>query len=289
MILRTNADKLPVLSVQGTIHHPQCLGYLVDPRGGAHVLPQIGGITYNVGLGDSVYGWAGDHVEPGVSLSNDRADDNRALNILSCVGNDALVMSGKAKGNKGTVIGKHLSVELKSSHVLLDFDQDVLELLDVDDTILIKACGQGLELTDFPAITISHLDPRTLSRMELEKDGDQLLVPVTAKVPAQLLGFKTGMDTYRGDFDLVTDDMALLQSHNLLSLKIGDLILIEDYDCSYSPGYRRGARTIGLIVTGDAVPAGQGPGILSLMSSQTGQIVGRIDKTSSLNKYLDRI
>ena len=31
------------------------------------LLPQFGGITLNIEVGDTAFGWEGDHVEPGVS------------------------------------------------------------------------------------------------------------------------------------------------------------------------------------------------------------------------------
>ena len=44
-------------------------------------------------------------------------DFNSSLNVLACVGNEARVISGAAKGAKGTVCGTHGGVE----HVIVDF------------------------------------------------------------------------------------------------------------------------------------------------------------------------
>ena len=41
------------------------------PDGKGAVLPGMYGITYNVKCGDRAFGWAGDHVEPGVSIDDD--------------------------------------------------------------------------------------------------------------------------------------------------------------------------------------------------------------------------
>ncbi len=76
-MLRTNEDKLVMISVQGQISAPAC-----QPRicfdGVVRVTPGTGGITYNVKVGDPAFGWAGDHVEPGVSTKNtdDRANSS---------------------------------------------------------------------------------------------------------------------------------------------------------------------------------------------------------------------
>ncbi|KPV65041.1 MAG: hypothetical protein AOA65_0544 [Candidatus Bathyarchaeota archaeon BA1] len=75
------------------------------------MLPGVGGITYNVRVGDLASGWEADHVEPGVSLENKEKDErfpqgaNIALNVLSCVGNKAVVATGDAKGDKGVITG----------------------------------------------------------------------------------------------------------------------------------------------------------------------------------------
>ena len=121
-MLRTNKDKLVMLSVMGEISSPG-----VRPRmcydGKIRVIPGTGGIAYNVKVGDLAFGWAGDHVEPGVSTKRKDEDANRGYNILSCVGNTAYVISGDAKGAKGVVTGKHGGIE----HVLIHFERDVLE------------------------------------------------------------------------------------------------------------------------------------------------------------------
>ena len=44
-------------------------GWKVDHKGEAFLLPSIGGITLNVKVGDSAFGLAGDHIEPGVSCT----------------------------------------------------------------------------------------------------------------------------------------------------------------------------------------------------------------------------
>ncbi len=74
-------------------------------------------------VGDSAYGWAGDHIEPGVTMKNKDTRENAALNIFSCIGNEARIVSGEAKGEKGFVTGSHGGVE----HVMVYFEQSVLE------------------------------------------------------------------------------------------------------------------------------------------------------------------
>ena len=102
--MKTNADRLVKLSVVGQVSSPTManMGYRIGSTGKPVILPGTGGITYNVRVGQDACGWVADHVEPGVSIKNaGRADGNRsanaALNILSCIGNEAHVISGDAK------------------------------------------------------------------------------------------------------------------------------------------------------------------------------------------------
>ena len=60
--LKTNRDKVVKWSVMGKIHHPVGGGYRITHDGIPMVLPATGGISYNVRIGDSAFGWAGDHV-----------------------------------------------------------------------------------------------------------------------------------------------------------------------------------------------------------------------------------
>src|SRR3972149_5011260 len=132
-MLRTNVDKLVKISVMGDVASP-VVGrsvYNVSATGSPSVLPGVGGITYNVRVGDLACGWETDHLEPGVSVENKENDPRygqgakAAFNVLSCVGNEATVVSGDAKGETGGVTGKHGGIE----HVLVDFPTETLEKL----------------------------------------------------------------------------------------------------------------------------------------------------------------
>jgi len=51
------------------------------------------------------------HVKLGVSLGGvtdpRMQGESRGLNVLSCIGNEALIVEGDAKGERGVVVGKH--------------------------------------------------------------------------------------------------------------------------------------------------------------------------------------
>ncbi|MCG4775145.1 DUF4438 domain-containing protein, partial [Lawsonibacter sp. DFI.5.51] len=78
-----------------------------------------------------------------------------ALMTFACIGNEAKVVSGEAKGAKGYVTGMHGGIE----HVLVHFDEETLENLAIDDKIMVKAYGQGLKLEGFDDIHIMSIDP----------------------------------------------------------------------------------------------------------------------------------
>jgi len=289
-LLRTNADKLVRISVVGEIASPTFRNvYRISAEGRPMVLPGVGGITYNVRVGDPACGWEADHVEPGVSLENKENDPrfgqaaSVAFNVLSCVGNEAVVVSGDAKGAKGVVNGKHGGIE----HVLVDFPSDILEKLMLGDKMLVRAFGVGLRLMDFPEIKVMNMDPRFLEALDPKPDGDTLAVPVTHVVPAMIMGSGLGADqTYSGDYDIQLFDEGVRKEYQLDDLRLGDLVAILDADHSYGRIYRQGAVSVGIVVHTNCVISGHGPGVTTLFTSSTGKIVPQIDAKANIAMLL---
>jgi hypothetical protein len=277
LMLRTNAEKLIKISVMGEIASPTIRSvYNVSATGKPLVLPGVGGITYNLRVGDPACGWEADHVEPGVSVENKENDArsgqaaNTALNVLSCIGNKATVVNGDAKGAEGTVTGKHGGIE----HVLVDFPSEVLEKLVLGDRILVKAFGVGLKLVDFPEIKVLNMDPALLDAWSIEPKGDKLEVLVTHIVPAAIMGSGLGANQVNsGDYDIQLFDKAVVEQYGLESLKIGDLVAIIDADHSFGRIYRQGAVSVGVVIHTNCVTAGHGPGVTTLMTSPDGKII----------------
>lgn len=140
-VLKTNKDKLLTLAVQGVVQPVSSRGYSTTYDGKPKLSIGMASINYTVSLGDSTYGWAsGDHVEPDVTIQGrDRPVPSEcALAILACIGNEATVVSGDAKGSKGMFIGRHAG-----SDDLVWFPRDVVEKLTLNDKIQIKAKGIG--------------------------------------------------------------------------------------------------------------------------------------------------
>jgi hypothetical protein len=286
-MLRTNVDKLVKISVVGEVASPFVSRsiYNISAMGTPSILPGVGGITYNLRVGDAACGWEADHVEPCVSAENKENDPRRgqmantAFNVLSCVGNEATVVTGDAKGSKGVVTGKHGGIE----HVLIDFQPEVLEKLMLGDKILVKAFGLGLKLIDFPDVKVMNMDPRFLEALDPEPNGEKLEVPVAHVIPAAIMGSGLGANqTFSGDYDIQLFDENVRKQYGLNDLRLGDLVAIIDADHSFGRIYRQGAISVGIVVHTNCVTAGHGPGVTSLMTSPSGKIIPKIDAKANI-------
>jgi hypothetical protein len=275
MSVRTNKDKLVAVSVMGQIASPGFPGlpaepYRLDAHGRPFLLPTYGGIVYNVSVGDSAYGWLADCIHPGVSISLKDDNGNRGLNLFACVGNAAMVMSGDAKGAKGVVTGKSGRF---SEHVILHFSKADREKMAIGDKINIKSVGVGMELLDHPGVTLKSCSVDLIEGLEVTTAPDgRLNVPVTAVVPAHLLGAGAGLTSEGGSLHIQSQDKDALREAGLDTLRLGDVVALADYDSSFNHGYLRGAVGIGVIGQGDSPRAGYGPGVTLVMTSMTGGI-----------------
>lgn len=284
--MRTNADKLPIMGLMGHARQPVGRDWQIAHDGKPFIAYSTGGITYNIKVGDSAYGWKCDHVEPGVSSiagGGGTKQPNRAWNIHACIGNRVTVVSGDAKGATGIVTGKHGGVE----HVMIDFADEVLDQLTYDDKLMIRGCGQGLELEDFPTVHCYNMDPDLVSKLRIIESDQKLHVPVAARVPAFLMGSGLGKTTpFTGDYDIQTSEFDVLREHGLIELKLGDLVAIIDHQAGHGWSYKKGAVVIGVVIHGDSYKAGHGPGVATLMTCTDGTIVTEVDPESNIARYL---
>ncbi len=289
-MLKTNEDKLVKISVMGEAVSPVSRDiYKISAQGTPVVLPGSGGITYNIRVGDRACGWQADHVEPGVSVENKENDPrwgqaaNNAFNVLSCVGNEAIVTTGDAKGARGVVTGKHGGIE----HVLVDVQPEVMEKLVIGDKFLIKAYGVGLKLLDVPEVTVMNLDPRFLKAMKTKVSDGKLEVPVTHLVPAATMGSGLGANQcYSGDYDIQLFDEDIKNRYELDDVRLGDLVAIIDADHTFGRIYKHGAVSVGIVVHTNCIIAGHGPGVTTLFTSSTGKIIPRIEKKANIANIL---
>jgi hypothetical protein len=292
-MVKHNKDNLIGISVMGEVvttmfanTPPGHIGtpYLVSYQGEPTLVPLAGGIVYNVRLGDPVLGWEGDHISPGASIKHKDAGANNALNVYSCIGNPATVMSGDAKGAKGVVTGKFGH----GPHVIVHFDPETLDRMAIGDKIQVKALGTGLQIEGYDDLQFWSLDPDLLEKMSLGVASDgRLRVPVTAVVPAELIGAGSGHTGDRWDVDVMTSDKERLAELDLLNMRFGDIVAITDYDSSAGCFYMTGAITVGVVSHGDSYMAGHGPGVTPIMSSPSGNIEPVLDSEANIALLLD--
>ncbi len=284
MSVRINREELVVSAVTGEAA-PMLLNsglYDVSFDGRPFIVPSVGGITPNVRIGDSAFAHTADHVEPGVSVKHPDERLNTTLNVLACIGNEAVVTSGDAKGERGRVTGKHGGVE----HVMVDFSADVMRRMTIGDAITVWSCGLGLRLLDLPEVKVFNADHDLLHRMGAEIHGGRLHVRVARIVPAGVMGSGLGRSTVvRGDYDIQTFDDEMAERYGLRELRLGDVVALADADNSYGRIYRSGAISVGVVVHGRSFVAGHGPGVTTLLTSSTGAIDVEIDDRANLAVY----
>ena len=287
-MLKTNEDRVVEFLLQCQPGPPKTRArWGVDHQGVPFILPSIGGISVNVAVGDSAFGWAGDHVEPSVSCTADTKKPfehpNVSLQLYACAGNEAKITTGAAKNSTGYVVGHHGG----SEHVVVEFPRAVKEKLIYDDKIILRGRGQGLKLLDHPNVSLFNLDPGLLQKMNIEEAGGKLRVPVTTRVPAACMGSGVGAtQPGTGDYDIMTSDPETVKEYKLDKIRFGDFVALMDHDNRYGRTYRKGAVTIGIVVHSDCLLAGHGPGVTTLMTCATPLIEPVIDPKANVADIL---
>jgi hypothetical protein len=242
-------------------------------------------INYNVSLGDPTYGWAqGDHVEPDVTIQGrDRPSPSEcAVAILACIGNEAEVVSGEARGGKGYYIGRHAGSDDK-----VWFPKDVVEKLALNDKVQVKAKGVGLKIEGFEDVRLNKMSPELLGRISLAIEGNELVVPVVMEVPGHIMGSGLGGSSLEVvDYDIQTTCPETVEEYGLKKLRLGDLVAIRDHYDYWGRGRYEGAVTIGVVIHGFSNMAGHGPGINPIMSALPGRIKTKIDPNANTAYFL---
>jgi hypothetical protein len=281
MSVLTNKDQLVVMAVGGRVSPPEvAVGqfwnpYTPDTEGKAGVPIGMGGIIYNLRVGDSAYGWAGDHVEPGVSISHPQVEHDYALHYLTCIGDEVIVMTGRATGARGTITGEH-------GRLLADFAREALEDLSVDDWLLVKAKGRGLQFTDYPGIHLTNCSPELVDSLEIRELGRGIEVPVVAEIPSYIMGSGVELGSDFVDQDMMSGDREELARLGIDQLRLGDIVALPCMDHRYGRGYCQNAVSIGIVIHGDSILTGHGAGIQTIMTGSTDQLSWRLDPRSNL-------
>lgn len=288
-MLNSNLSSLVKVSVAGEIANPSMPGlpaspYLVSADGEPMLLPMFGGIVYNVRIGDPATGWAGELIQPGVSIKNSNANANTALGVYACLGNRARVMNGLAAGATGTVIGKSGRF---AEHVICDFAPEDLEKMAPGDKVQVQAFGIGMKLDDFPDVEFKSCSPELLDALNPDVSSDgKLVVPVKGIAPSVLAGAGAGLGSEAGALNLQTSDPELLTEHGLTDLRFGDLVAVTDWDSRYGHGFLRGSVVVGVVCQGSSFRSGYGPGIAIIMTSKAGMIAPVVTAGANLAELM---
>ncbi len=274
MPIQTNAADIVTVSVSGQVANPSLSGlpaepYRLDADGKPFLWPTFGGIVYNVSIGDSAYGWAGDCIHPSVSIAHKDANKNRGLNVFACVGNEALITSGAARGARGVVTGKSGRF---SDQVIIHFDVETRRKIAVDDQILVKSEGVGMTVPECPDVAFKSLSPALFDKLPKKLEDGVLKIGVCATVPPHFVGAGAGLTSEGGSLHMQSTDRKELAKHGLDKLRLGDVVAIADTDSRYNHGYLRGAMSIGIVGQTDGPRAGYGPGMTVVMTAPAGQL-----------------
>ena len=281
-----NRNNLLQIAIQGEIVSPSSTGYRAQWNGNPKLSLGMGGIKYNLKVGDLCFGWAnGDHVEPGVTIRGTEKPNpsDCALAHLACIGNEAKVVSGEGKGAKGVFTGRHAGAD-----DLVWFSDKDLENLAIGDKVQIKSIGVGLRIIEYPDIRINKCSPRLLDSLRFKELDRKLVVPVVKEVPSYLMGSGIGWSTTTEpvDYDIQTTDPKAVAKYGLESLRLGDIVCLRDQLCINGRGYYKGAITIGVIVHGSSDYAGHGPGVNPIMSTKDGRLAVEIIDKANISDYL---
>ncbi|HSF63446.1 MAG TPA: DUF4438 domain-containing protein [Paracoccaceae bacterium] len=280
--LRWNVEDLVEMAVTGQVSQPTMRpnGYLHWPDGRAAILPGMSGIAYNARVGDRAFGWAGDHVEPGVSIAHADEKSDFALHYLTCIGNEAEVMTGLARGARGIVTGEH-------ARLLVDFAPEVLEDMTIGDTVQIRARGRGIRLVDFPELEFKKTSPALARGYNLRAENGQIICPVAMELPARIMGSGAELNAEYVDQDLMSGDRALMADLGIDQMRLGDLIAIRDVDHRFGRSYREGWVAICLCIHGDSVMTGHGPGILTLITGPADKLGFTVEPGANIAQTLN--
>ncbi|WP_306117631.1 MULTISPECIES: DUF4438 domain-containing protein [unclassified Roseitalea] len=281
-VLRWNFNALVEMAVTGQVSQPAMRqgAYLHWPDGRAAVLPGMFGIAYNARVGDRAFGWAGDHVEPGVAIANADQQADFALHYLTCIGNEAEVVSGLARGARGIVTGEH-------ARLLVDFPPEALEDLTVGDTVQIRTKGRGVRLLDHPELEFKKTSPALAEAFGLREENGQIVCPVAMELPARIMGSGAELNAEFVDQDLMSGDRALMADLGIDRMRLGDLIAIRNVDHRYGRSYREGWVAICICIHGDSIMTGHGPGILTLITGPAEKLNFDIDADANIAKTLN--
>ena len=279
--LKSNVESLIQMAVAGYVSQPSFKnpGYIPNNDGKSVIHPGMFGVVNNVKVGDKAFGWAGDHIEPGVSIDSEHINEHFALHYMVCTGNKAIVRSGEAKGSIGIVTGEH-------ARNLVHFEQKTLDKICVGDQIDIITHGRGLKLLDFPDIELKKIDPNLLKSMNLKIVDKKLIVDVAMELPIRIMGSGAELNSEYVDQDLMSGDRSLMKKLKIDQMRLGDLIVINHADHRWGRSFKKDYISIAICIHGDSVMTGHGPGIMTIMTGKRKNLGWKINKKANIKNIL---
>ncbi len=282
-VISTNKDKLLTIAVQGQIAPAEpSRSYTTTWDGKPKMAIGIGGINYNLKIGDKIFGWAsGDRATVGVATVGTGESRGRgAWLTFTSIGNEVKVLKGEAKGDKGVIVGKF------GSYVQVHFEDDVLEKLEIGNTLQVKAKGVGLEIEGFKDVFVHGVTPEVLEKIVIQNAAGKLEVPVVKRIPAEIVGQGAGGGSLSGNWHIQTCYPPDIKKYGLDELRFGDLVLLKDIQTDYGMGYFKGGATVGVVCAGPSDISGLGIGVTPILSTRSDKLTARIDPTANIGKYL---
>ena len=281
---------MAIQKVTGQIVHPELWverGYATTWDGRPKITVGMGGIVLNVKIGDPVFGWYADHINAGVAVSDPDASRRTALNVFSCLGNRAKILSGDAKGSEGTVVGKTFFFSARTPGLVVHYDAGTLPRLAIGDRCEVEAHGVGLSIEDFPDIRVLSMSPTIFNALNLEAGSGKLRVPVAMEIPGKMMGVGVGGGpTEMGAWDIQSCSPQLNKELGLERLRFGDFVAVRDVDADWGRGVYDGGIIVGVISHGASELGGYGPGVAPVFSSKKGRIEPIIDSKANVAYYL---
>jgi hypothetical protein len=213
---------------------------------------------------EAALGWASDHLEPGATLGHSDPSANEALQVFSCVGNQAIVVDGPAAGDLGRVIGKH-------GGVLVAFPPVTLRRLAPGERVAINARGVGLGITGEPDVVFHSCDPDLATRLLEPAEDGRMRVRVRAVMPPEAAGAGMGMLARQFNLDLQVSEGE--PARIARDLHFGDIVAVLDQDHRFLRGPREGWLALGVIAHGQSIGGGHGLGLVTLVTGPSDRFI----------------
>lgn len=253
----------------GVVETPELDGPTrIDEDGRPYVPTGDGGVVLGVRLGDSVFATDADHPAPGACLVHREQPARHALTSYACLGNPVTVRTGAAAGERGVVLGKRGEL----GRVIACFPQDVLARLAPGDAVVVRGCAGTLP----GPVVARNVAPGALDLLPVTVAGDRVAVSVRAVVGSHVLGNGIGRPVEQWDLDLQVGP-AIAPALGLAGLLLGDLVAVDDLDVRHNAGYRRGYRTVGIVVHGGSPRPGHGPGLMPILCGPAAALETTVD------------